>query len=67
MISCKPIFLQFCNQLERLQELYCFSANPNKVQINDELMYEMDNIRTVDMKSSKAMILAVMNAIFAIA
>ena len=35
--------------------------------INDEMIYEMDHIWTVDMKSSEAMILAVMNAIFAIA
>ena len=31
------------------------------------MMYEMDHVWTVDMKSSEAMILAVMNAIFAIA
>ena len=30
-------------------------------------VYEMDHIWTADMKSSEAMILAVMNAIFAIA
>ena len=31
------------------------------------MVYEMDNIWTVDMKSSEAMILAVMNTIIAIA
>ena len=31
--------------------------------INDEMIYEMDHILTADMKSSEAMILAVMNAI----
>ena len=35
--------------------------------INDEMIYEMDHLWTADMKSSEAMILAVMNAIFAIA
>ena len=34
---------------------------------DDEMIYEMDRIWTADMKSSEAMILAVMNAIFAIA
>ena len=34
---------------------------------NDEMIYEMDHIWTADMKSSEAMILAVMNASFAIA
>ena len=33
----------------------------------DEMIYEMDHIWTADMKSSEAMILAVMNAIFATA
>ena len=36
-------------------------------KINDEMIYEMDHIRTADMKSREAMILAVMNALFAIA
>ena len=31
------------------------------------MIYEKDHIRTADMKSSEALILAVMNAIFAIA
>ena len=35
--------------------------------MNDEMIYEMDHIGTADMKSSEAMILAVMNATFAIA
>ena len=34
---------------------------------NDEMVYEMNHIWTADMKSSEAMIFAVMNAIFAIA
>ena len=34
--------------------------------MNDEMIHEMDHIGTVDMKSSEAMIFAVMNAIFAI-
>ena len=33
---------------------------------NDEMTYEMDHVWTADVKSSKAMILAVKNAIFAI-
>ena len=36
-------------------------------KINDEMIYEMDHIRTADMKSREAKILAVMNALFAIA
>ena len=35
--------------------------------IYDEIIYEMDHIWTADTKSSEAMILAVMNAILAIA
>ena len=31
--------------------------------MNDEMMYEMDHTSTADMKSSEAMILAVMDAI----
>ena len=37
------------------------------MDFQDEMIYEMDHIWTADMKLSKAMILAVMNAIFAIA
>ena len=36
-------------------------------QLRDEMVYEMNHIRTADMKSSEAMIFAVMSAIFAIA
>ena len=31
--------------------------------MNDEMIYEMDHICTADMKSSEAMILAVINAV----
>ena len=40
--------------------IYCTESN-------DEMVYEMNHIRTADMKSSEAMIFAVMSAIFAIA
>ena len=35
--------------------------------VNDEMIYEMDHLRTADMKQSEAVIFAVMNAISAIA
>ena len=46
-------------------KLRCRNAGHDVV--NDEMIYEIDHICTADMKSSEAMILAVMNAIFEIA
>ena len=47
--------------------LYLTQRSWQLFSLNDEMIYEMDHIWTADMKPSEAMILAVMNAIFAIA
>ena len=43
------------------------SNGPVRNESYDEIVYEMNHISTADMKSSEAMIFAVMNPIFTIA
>ena len=67
--SLTPWSALFFNRNKRTSEVphWGLKLLSSKKLFNDEMVYEMNHIWTADMKSSEAMIFAVMRAIFAIA
>ena len=60
--------LRFLRKLRKTAKIAeHWKAREGKSPNSDEMVYEMNHIWTADMKSSEAMIFALMNAIFTIA